>query len=496
MKCPMVPAPPNREHIQCDPDYIQVIRQIPLDSWNNELQWSLSLRGNLIVALEDASLIQVYAVMNGASITVQGKRSEILSPVTVMERTGEFLALKLVSGQYAYSMEATCPNVSSPAAEDTIVHIFKRRMGLTKRGGYESDSLTVSSVSVNQTEKFTVYETHDFIQIRIPTALILQVKNCPTDDRLAQPFYRVDVVLTFKETNHKMYWTMENTLPCTGEGVLMPFSSYSTMDQQFQSTEKSQEGTSTFPETTSIERTQAEETGINTSPTSSSHTQTSGPIIYWSNVTSMTPSTIDKATQDKYQQTNSTGRVPRIVQGSFVTSQTEPVEFQGAAATTATMQAEFQGTTNRNETAQVELQGTSVTSETSKVEFQRTTIASETKHVEFQGTNTTSEIGQEEFQGTTVTSEIGQEEFQGTNTTSEIGQEEFQGTNTTSEIGQEEFQGTNTTSEIGLEEFQGTTVTSETGEVAFQATTITSGTMQVEFQETTSTSDTAQVEFQ
>lgn len=27
----------------------------------------------------------------------------------VMENEGEFLALKLVSGQYAYSMEATCP---------------------------------------------------------------------------------------------------------------------------------------------------------------------------------------------------------------------------------------------------------------------------------------------------------------------------------------------------------------------------------------------------
>lgn len=26
-----------------------------------------------------------------------------------MENEGEFLALKLVSGQYAYSMEATCP---------------------------------------------------------------------------------------------------------------------------------------------------------------------------------------------------------------------------------------------------------------------------------------------------------------------------------------------------------------------------------------------------
>ncbi|KAM4609937.1 uncharacterized protein ciroz [Polymixia lowei] len=97
MTCPMVSILLNREHIQCDPEYIQ-------------LHWSLSLRGNLIVSLEDASLIQVNVDTNGSDITVQGRRKEIMSPVKVIANEGEFLALKLVSGQYAYSMEATCPN--------------------------------------------------------------------------------------------------------------------------------------------------------------------------------------------------------------------------------------------------------------------------------------------------------------------------------------------------------------------------------------------------
>lgn len=40
---------------------------------------------------------------------------------------------------------------------------------------------------------------------------------CAGSQQLLQPFYRVDVVLFFKETNHKMHWSAENTLPCTGE---------------------------------------------------------------------------------------------------------------------------------------------------------------------------------------------------------------------------------------------------------------------------------------
>ncbi|XP_019944565.2 uncharacterized protein C1orf127 homolog [Paralichthys olivaceus] len=215
MTCPVVSVLPNREKIQCDPENIQVIRQVPHDNWNNELQWSLSLSDHLIVAMEDASLIQMNFVTDGSDIIVQGRRREILSPVKVMESEGEFLALKLVSGQYAYSMEAMCPTVTTSTAEETVLHIFKRRLGLTKRGSSYTEGLTVSDVSVNQTENFTVHETSEFVSLILPTSQILQTKTCTDSKQLLQSFYRVDVVLTFKETNHKMHWTMENPLPCT-----------------------------------------------------------------------------------------------------------------------------------------------------------------------------------------------------------------------------------------------------------------------------------------
>lgn len=48
-----------------------------------QLHWSLSLSEHLIVALEDASLIQMNVDVNGSDITVQGRRSEVLSPVKV-----------------------------------------------------------------------------------------------------------------------------------------------------------------------------------------------------------------------------------------------------------------------------------------------------------------------------------------------------------------------------------------------------------------------------
>ncbi|XP_063063701.1 uncharacterized protein C1orf127 homolog isoform X2 [Engraulis encrasicolus] len=220
IKCPAVTSPPNREHIRCDPDFIQVTRDVPLDSWNKELQWSLALRGSLVVALEDASLIQANVERSGSNISIQGRRSEILRPVLVIETKGEFLPLKLVSGHYAYSMEATCPDVSRSVPEKTVLNIFKRRMGLTKRGGYENDTLSVSSVVVNQTDKFSWSENSDFVQLVIHTSAIQHHKICTGEGEgeggvgPLQPFFRVDAVLSFKETNHKMHWTMENTLPC------------------------------------------------------------------------------------------------------------------------------------------------------------------------------------------------------------------------------------------------------------------------------------------
>ncbi|XP_045912924.1 uncharacterized protein C1orf127 homolog [Micropterus dolomieu] len=215
MKCPVVSVLPSREQIQCDSEYIQVTRQVPYDNWDKELHWSLSLSDHLVVALEDASLIQMNIDTSGRDITVQGRRREVMSSFKVMENEGEFLALKLVSGQYAYSLEATCPKVTTATAEETVLHIFKRHMGLTKRGSYDNEALTVSNVSVNQTDYFTVHETSEFVTLIIPTAHILHTKACADSKQLLQPFYWVDVVLTFKETNHKMHWTMENTLPCT-----------------------------------------------------------------------------------------------------------------------------------------------------------------------------------------------------------------------------------------------------------------------------------------
>ncbi|XP_066528465.1 uncharacterized protein C1orf127 homolog [Hoplias malabaricus] len=216
MKCPVVEAALNREYIQCDPDFIQVTRQMPLDSWNHELTWFLALRGSLVVALEDASLIQVNVDIQKPYITVQGRRNTVLSPVQVLQAEGQFLPLKLVSGYYAYSMEATCPNVVPQSPEDTVLHIYKRRMGLTKRGGYDNETLTVISVNINQTETFTWSDTSSFVQLIIPTAFIQKTKNC-TDKENAnhqQSVFRIDAVLSFKETNNSMLWTLENTSPC------------------------------------------------------------------------------------------------------------------------------------------------------------------------------------------------------------------------------------------------------------------------------------------
>lgn len=56
------------------------------------------------------------------------------------------------------------------------MHIFKRHMGLTKRGSSDNEPLTVSNVSVNQTDNFTLRETSKFATLIIPTAQILQTK--------------------------------------------------------------------------------------------------------------------------------------------------------------------------------------------------------------------------------------------------------------------------------------------------------------------------------
>lgn len=140
-------------------------------------------------------------------------------------------------------------SVIQPSSEDTVLHIYKRRMGLTKRGGYDNETLSVSSVSINQTDTFTWSETTSFVKLIIPTSLIQKTKvnelaflkliffklpnyhfvylainvfffllqKCADKEaeNLQQSFFRIDAVLTFKETNNRMLWTMENTSPCS-----------------------------------------------------------------------------------------------------------------------------------------------------------------------------------------------------------------------------------------------------------------------------------------
>lgn len=43
-----------------------------------------------------------------------------------------------------------------------------------------------------------------------------QLQPCADNKHLPQACHRVDV-LTFKETNHKMHWSMENIVPSEGE---------------------------------------------------------------------------------------------------------------------------------------------------------------------------------------------------------------------------------------------------------------------------------------
>lgn len=48
-----------------------------------QLHWSLSLSDHFIVALEDATLIQMNAIMSGTNITIQGRRKDVLNTIKV-----------------------------------------------------------------------------------------------------------------------------------------------------------------------------------------------------------------------------------------------------------------------------------------------------------------------------------------------------------------------------------------------------------------------------
>lgn len=66
--------------------------------------------------------------------------------------------------------------MSTAREEEAELHIFKRHMGLTKRGSRGNGGLTVSEVLVQQTDNFTVHDTRQLVTLVIPTAQILQTK--------------------------------------------------------------------------------------------------------------------------------------------------------------------------------------------------------------------------------------------------------------------------------------------------------------------------------
>lgn len=63
-------------------------------------------------------------------------------------------------------------SVSSSAERLAVLHILKRRMGLVKRGWLDREPLTLSAVSVSQTDAFTVSEGSDYVQLTVNTSRI------------------------------------------------------------------------------------------------------------------------------------------------------------------------------------------------------------------------------------------------------------------------------------------------------------------------------------
>ncbi|XP_078496502.1 ciliated left-right organizer ZP-N domains-containing protein [Lissotriton helveticus] len=194
-----------------------VSRPMPQGRTSEEVRWFLSLRGQLVVSVDDASLIGLNVELNSSSITVTGDRQTLLREEEVMNQFIEVLPLWLANGEYAYSLEANCPPVSSYQGDDVLVHVPKQRMGLVKRGLYSSESLTLKSLHVNQSSAFTVTENRHFVVINIPAAHVLEIQPCPEMGTLHQwqAFYHIDLILEYEEMGNAVHWTVENYYQCT-----------------------------------------------------------------------------------------------------------------------------------------------------------------------------------------------------------------------------------------------------------------------------------------
>ncbi|XP_070956970.1 uncharacterized protein C1orf127 homolog isoform X1 [Macaca nemestrina] len=226
MKCPMLRSRLGQESVHCGPMFIQVSRPLPLRSDDRQTPWLLSLRGELVASLEDASLMGLYVDINATTVTVQSPRQGLLQRWEVLNTSAELLPLWLVSGHHAYSLEAACPPVSFQPESEVFVHIPKQRLGLVKRGSYIEETLSLRFLQVQQSNIFMVTENKDFVVVSIPAAGVLQVQRCQEVGGTpgTQAFYRVDLSLQFAEMAAPVLWTVESFFQCVGSGTESPAS--------------------------------------------------------------------------------------------------------------------------------------------------------------------------------------------------------------------------------------------------------------------------------
>ncbi|XP_077007445.1 ciliated left-right organizer ZP-N domains-containing protein isoform X2 [Tamandua tetradactyla] len=224
MKCPVETWRLSQESVHCGPTFMQVSRPLPPRSTHGQTPWLLSLRGELVASLEDASLMGLYVDINATTVTVQSPRPGLLQRREVLNSSVELLPLWLVSGYYAISLEAACPQASSQPESEVSVHIPKQRLGLVKRGSYIEESLSLTVLQVHPSGPFTVTESKDFVMVSVPAAGVLQVQQCQEAQGMpgTQAFYNVDLTLGSAETASPMLWTVENVFPCVASGMELP----------------------------------------------------------------------------------------------------------------------------------------------------------------------------------------------------------------------------------------------------------------------------------
>ncbi|XP_060234628.1 uncharacterized protein LOC110548147 [Meriones unguiculatus] len=216
MKCPVSMSKLGEQSVRCHPSFIQVSRPLPPRIDGGQTPWLLSLRGELVASLEDASLMGLDVDIGATTVTIQSPRQELLQRQEVWNTSLELLPLWLVSGSYAYSFQAACPLASSQPGSEISVHIPKQRLGLVKRGSRVEESLSPRFLRVRQSDTFTVAEDRDFVVVRIPAVLLLRDQPCQEarESPGTRAFYRVDLSLRFAEAVSPAHWTVEHFFQC------------------------------------------------------------------------------------------------------------------------------------------------------------------------------------------------------------------------------------------------------------------------------------------